>query len=61
MMHSTTDEVAEWLRRQTANLLGFAREGSNPFLVELLFLLLQIYYIVTNRLLRHIGINSMTN
>ena len=28
------DEVAEWLRRQTANLLGSAREGSNPFLVE---------------------------
>ena len=30
----TEDEVAEWLRRQTANLLGSAREGSNPFLVE---------------------------
>ncbi len=28
------DEVAEWLRRWTANPLCFAREGSNPFLVE---------------------------
>jgi hypothetical protein len=27
------DEVAEWLRRWTANPLGFAREGSNPFFV----------------------------
>ena len=33
----TQDEVAEWLRRQTANLLGSAREGSNPFLVESFF------------------------
>ena len=33
----TQDEVAEWLRRQTANLLGSAREGSNPFLVEFFF------------------------
>jgi hypothetical protein len=28
------DKVAEWLRRWTANPLGFAREGSNPFLVD---------------------------
>ena len=35
------DEVAEWLRRWTANPLCFAREGSNPFLVEF-FLLLKI-------------------
>jgi len=26
--------VAEWLRRWPAKPLGFAREGSNPFLVE---------------------------
>ena len=27
------DEVAEWLRRWTANPLGSARVGSNPILV----------------------------
>ncbi len=30
----TQDEVAEWLRRWTANPLGSARLGSNPILVE---------------------------
>ena len=30
----THDEVAEWLRRWTANPLGSARVGSNPILVE---------------------------
>ena len=29
------DEVAEWLRRWTANPMGSARVGSNPILVEL--------------------------
>ena len=28
-----SDEVAEWLRRWTANPLGSARVGSNPILV----------------------------
>ena len=28
------DEVAEWLRRWTANPMGYARVGSNPILVE---------------------------
>ena len=28
------DEVAEWLRRWTANPLGSARVGSNPILVD---------------------------
>ena len=28
-----TDEVAEWLRRWTANPMGSARVGSNPILV----------------------------
>lgn len=27
------DEVAEWLRRWTANPMDSVREGSNPFLV----------------------------
>jgi hypothetical protein len=27
------DEVAEWLRRWTANPMGSARVGSNPILV----------------------------
>ena len=30
---SSQDEVAEWLRRWTANPLGSARVGSNPILV----------------------------
>ena len=30
-----SDEVAEWLRRWTANPLGSARVGSNPILVEI--------------------------
>ena len=30
---SVVDEVAEWLRRWTANPLGSARVGSNPILV----------------------------
>jgi hypothetical protein len=33
-MYFYIDEVAEWLRRWPAKPLGFAREGSNPFLVE---------------------------
>ena len=32
---ATRDEVAEWLRRWTANPMGSARVGSNPILVEL--------------------------
>ena len=31
------DEVAEWLRRWTANPMGSARVGSNPILVENFF------------------------
>ncbi|KNC23862.1 hypothetical protein FF38_05612 [Lucilia cuprina] len=31
---TTYDEVAEWLRRWTANPMCFARVGSNPILVE---------------------------
>merc|ERR1711954_604428 len=31
---SCRDEVAEWLRRWTANPMGSARVGSNPILVE---------------------------
>ena len=30
---SARDEVAEWLRRWTANPMGSARVGSNPILV----------------------------
>ena len=32
------DEVAEWLRRWTANPLGSARVGSNPILVDVFYL-----------------------
>ena len=31
------DEVAEWLRRWTANPMGSARVGSNPILVGLFY------------------------
>ena len=31
------DNVAEWLRRQPAKLMGFARVGSNPTVVVLFF------------------------
>ena len=31
------DEVAEWLRRWTANPLGSARVGSNPIFVDIFF------------------------
>ena len=32
-----SDEVAEWLRRWTANPMGSARVGSNPILVGYFF------------------------
>ena len=35
-LSTLTDEVAEWLRRWTANPLGSARVGSNPILVGFL-------------------------
>ena len=34
------DNLSEWLRRQTRNLLGFARAGSNPAVVVFPFFLL---------------------
>ena len=42
--HGVHDEVAEWLRRWTANPMGSARVGSNPILVALflLFLIFQM-------------------
>ena len=36
-MKRRQDEVAEWLRRWTANPLGFPRVGSNPILVDQFF------------------------
>ena len=40
------DNLSEWLRRQTRNLLGFARAGSNPAVVVFpFFLLLYILYV----------------
>ena len=39
------DEVAEWLRRWTANPLGSARVGSNPILVEE-FLFLKLVFLM---------------
>ena len=34
MFKRRQDEVAEWLRRWTANPLGFPRVGSNPIFVD---------------------------
>ena len=31
------DNLSEWLRRQTRNLLGFARASSNPAVVVFFF------------------------
>ena len=36
-MFGQHDEVAEWLRRWTANPMGSARVGSNPIFVVNLF------------------------
>ena len=38
-MSQSTDEVAEWLRRWTANPMCSARVGSNPILVVKSFIL----------------------
>ncbi len=44
------DEVAEWLRRLPAKQMGFAREGSNPFLVDFfLFFLLNAKLILKSK------------
>ena len=37
-------DMSEWLRRQTWNLLGYARAGSNPAVdVHFLFLIIQVF------------------
>ena len=36
-LQSLSDEVAEWLRRWTANPMGSARVGSNPIFVVKFF------------------------
>ena len=38
MSQQSHDEVAEWLRRWTANPMCSARVGSNPILVESFYL-----------------------
>ena len=38
-MKKQQDNLSEWLRRQTRNLLGFARAGSNPAVVAFLSLI----------------------
>ena len=39
LIEYAADEVAEWLRRWTANPLGSARVGSNPIFVDDFFML----------------------
>ena len=52
------DEVAEWLRRWPAKPLGFAREGSNPFLVEFFYLLGKNLLILENIAFNELKINN---
>ena len=40
------DNLSEWLRRQTRNLLGFARAGSNPAVVVFPFLLIEVLLLI---------------
>lgn len=40
-----SDEVAEWLRRWTANPMGSARVGSNPILVEIFSNFFNIFFL----------------
>ena len=50
------DEVAEWLRRWTANPLGSARVGSNPILVDLFWEFWTIFnasFTVWDRIFEH--------
>lgn len=39
------DSVAEWLRRETRNLMGFSRAGSNPAAVVNFFELILAYLV----------------
>ena len=50
LLLSCEDEVAEWLRRWTANPLGSPRVGSNPILVELFFIFTQIEFSLNGKL-----------
>ena len=49
------DEVAEWLRRWTANPMCSARVGSNPILVELFLLYCKIQRITYFSVLKKIN------
>jgi hypothetical protein len=40
------DNVAEWLRRQPAKLMGFARVGSNPTVVAFFFFFFFFGYVI---------------
>ena len=40
--YTVMDEVAEWLRRWTANPMGFARVGSNPISVVNIFYFFEV-------------------
>ena len=45
--------MAEWLRRQTRNLVGIALVGSNPAVVEFIFLLNLFFYKIKHAILAH--------
>ena len=57
-LYATYDEVAEWLRRWTANPLGSARVGSNPILVAKRQLFFNCYDIFASVGLKWSLINS---
>ena len=42
-MYHSPDEVAEWLRRWTANPMCSARVGSNPILVDRFFFSFSVF------------------
>ena len=46
MKQNSVDEVAEWLRRWTANPLGSARVGSNPILVGYNVVVPHLFFII---------------
>lgn len=48
--HQKQDNLSEWLRRQTRNLLGFARAGSNPAVVVFIHLIIAYPIVLLVRL-----------
>ena len=54
------DEVAEWLRRWTANPMGSARVGSNPILVVIFFFFFLFFYVTLHVNISNALINNLS-